>query len=186
MTIIVVGSLNQVKVRAVSELIEREYTVLFPFAHVSCCNASSRVGEQPLGLKEIIEGAHARATGAFAVQSGDMNANYGFGIESGLIEVPYTRTGCMDITACVIYEGRETYVGLSSAFEHPQQVIDLVLDKGVDISNAYRLTHLTNAKKIGAEKGAIHLLTCGRVDRRQYTQEAIRNALIHLENKESY
>ena len=40
----------------------------------------------------------------------------------------------------------------------------------------------TENKDIGQSEGAISILTNGRIDRKNYTQGAIRNALIKLEN----
>jgi len=98
------------------------------------------------------------------------------------MQVPYTKTGYMDLCACAIYDGKEVHIGLSSAFEFPTQVTRLILEEGLDANQAFYLVGLTKDPKIGSAEGAIGLLTKGRVTRKDYTKQAISMALIHLEN----
>lgn len=111
------------------------------------------------------------------------NCDLSVGLESGLMIVPYTKSGFMDICACAIFDGKEFYLGLSSAFEYPQKVIDLVNNEGLNISEAFFKSGLTQNSNIGSAEGAIGYLTKGRLPRKEYTKQAITTALIHLENK---
>jgi inosine/xanthosine triphosphatase len=169
-----VGSANQIKVDAVKEKI-LEYDFL-KNAEITGIEVSSEVGDQPKTLEETIQGAMNRAKNSF------QNCDLSVGLESGLMVVPYTKSGFMDICACAIFDGKEYYLGLSSAFEYPQKVINLVNNEGLNISEAFFKSGLTQNSNIGSAEGAIGYLTKGRLPRKEYTKQAITTALIHLEN----
>lgn len=175
---IAIGSTNQIKVNALKELLP-EYPLLAG-AEVFSVNASSDVSEQPKSIGETVRGARNRAIGAF------VGYDLSFGIESGLIEVPDTKTGMMDVCVCVIFDGKEHHVGLSSAFECPPKVMELVHNEGLDLNQAFHKAGLTDNPKLGSAEGAVGLLTKGRVPRIAYTKQAIIMAMIHLENAEFY
>ena len=173
-----VGSTNQVKVNAVKEV--AALYDMFSGAEVVPVETSSGVSEQPLSITETIDGAKNRARAAYA------GNNFGIGIESGLIEVPHTKTGMMDTCACAIFDGKEYHIGLSPAFEYPIKVTQTVKDEGVDINEAFYKHKLTDNPKIGSADGAIGFLTKSRIKRIDYTKQAIMMAMIHLENPELY
>jgi non-canonical (house-cleaning) NTP pyrophosphatase len=75
---------------------------------------------------------------------------------------------------------------MSSCFEHPKIVMKKILEEGLDASTAFHATGLTENTYIGHSEGIIGFLTKNRLTRKEYTKEAIRTALIHLENKELY
>ena len=169
-----VGSTNEVKVEAVKEIL-RDYAHLAG-ATVLGVKADSGVSDQPKSLEETVEGAVNRAKNA----RGD--ADYGIGLESGLMPVPKTKSGYMDVCACAIYDGKEFHLGLSSAWEFPDKsVMELILNEGLNMTEAVHKAGLTKSTSIGAENGAIGILTKNRVDRKEYTKQALRTALIHLE-----
>ena len=170
-----VGSTNRVKVGAVRESL-RHYLDIISHPIVTGRSVPSLYSGQPIGLDEIIEGAIYRAKEAF------QEAQYSFGIESGLFPVPHTRTGYMDITACVIYDGEREYSGLSSAFEQPEEVTRLAVQERIEISEGWKRCGFTAAEKIGEECGSIYEISSGRADRTVYTQEAIFHALDALRN----
>lgn len=173
-----VGSTNKVKVNAVKEVIA-DYE-MFKDAEVVSVEASSSVADQPLSLQETITGAKNRAKAAYT------GNNYGVGLESGLFDVPETKTGMMDTCACVIYDGKDFHIGLSSCFEYPIKVTKMVKQGTHDITQAFNEHKLSDDPKLGAAEGAIGLLTKGKVNRLAYTKQAIIMALIHLENPELY
>ena len=173
-----VGSKNKVKIEAVSEIL-KDYPD-FKNAEIFSKEADSEVSHQPKSLEETIEGAIKRAKNSFS------NCNYSFGLESGLMKVPETKTGYMDITVCAIYDGNIFHLGISSAFEYPKKVVEYIFKENENISNAFNHLGLTESNNLGSEQGAIGILTKNRLTRKQYTQEAIRTALIHLENKDLY
>lgn len=175
---VIVGSTNNAKVSAVAELL-RDYT-LFRGAQVTGISVSSDVGHQPMTLKETIEGARNRAKAAFS------ECDYSVGIESGLFEAPYTKSGYLDVCAAVFYDGKAFHLGLSSAFEYPKAMIQLVLDEGMEINDAQHKLGFSENPKVGSAEGVVGILTKGRVDRKTYTKQALTMALVHLENKELY
>lgn len=176
--IINVGSKNPVKIEAVREIIAD-----YPFmagAVVEGVEVDSGVTNQPITLPATIEGAINRAKAVFK------DCQYSFGIESGIFPVPHTKTGYMDVCACIIYDGNEISLGLSSAFEYPKQVTELILTQHLDASTAFKHVGLTDHPYIGHATGAIGILTNGRLLRKEYTKQAIMNALIQLEHLELY
>lgn len=168
-----VGSTNKMKVEAVQEILQ-DYPHL-KNAIISTVDVSSGIVDQPKSLEEIVRGAMNRAGSAF------QDCTYSFGIESGLMTVPNTKTGFMDVCVCAIFNGNEYHLGLSSAWEPPKQVIHYILAEGLDMNQAAFKAGLTNNPKVGSAEGLVGIMTKGRLTRKEYTKEAIRTALIHLE-----
>lgn len=175
---IIVGSKNKQKVEAVAEIL-KDYAD-FKSAAVVSVDVATGVSEQPKSMEETIDGAMKRAKNAFA------ECEYSFGLESGLMKVFGTKTGYMDFTACAIFDGKNFHLGLSSAFEHPKIVMEQILKNGLDASRAFHAAGLTKDTYIGYSEGIVGHLTKNRLNRKDYTKEAIRMALIHLENRELY
>lgn len=172
---IIIGTTNKAKIEAVEEMI-KDYNFLAE-SKVEGVSVESGVSDQPLSLDETITGAMNRARSAFS------DCDYSIGLESGLMTVPKTKSGYMDLCACAIFDGKEFHLGLSSAWEFPNpEVMKLMLEDGLDMSQAINKVGLTNNPEIGSEEGAIGILTKGRLTRKEYTKQAILTALIHLEN----
>lgn len=169
-----VGSKNKAKIEAVEEIL-KEYSHLADAA-VEGCDVKSNVPDQPKSIDETIHGAMNRARNAFASKDCD----YSIGLESGLMKIPETKTGYMDVCACAIYDGKEFHLGLSSAWEFPA-IFDPILNNDMDMARAVNHAGLTNNPSIGAAEGAIGIVTKGKLDRKEYTKQALRMALIHLE-----
>lgn len=168
-----IGSANQIKVAALKEILE-EYAHLKD-AEVSFVGVDSGVSEQPRSLDETVQGAMHRARAAF------QDCDYSFGIESGLMTVSKTKSGFMEMTVCAIYDGSQYHLGLSSAWEVPKKLIQHILEDGLDMNQAAFKAGFTDNPEVGSAEGIIGVLTKGRLDRKAYTKEAIRTALIHLE-----
>ena len=173
-----VGSKNKQKIDAVKEIL-KEYPD-FLNAEVISRDVDSGVSHQPKSLEETVDGAIKRARNCFD------GCDYSIGLESGLMRVPETKTGYMDTTCCAIYDGKNFHLGLSSCFEYPLKLTKYVLDEDINISDASKKLGLTEKENLGAQEGMIGILTKGRLDRKEYTKQAIRTALIHLENKSLY
>ena len=168
-----IASKNPVKVQALEESIV-EYPIL-KNAKIVSIDTPSGVSDQPKNLKETIQGAINRSKGSF------VDCNYSFGIESGLMEVPNTKSGYMDVCVCAIFDGSEFHIGLSSAWEAPKEVSELILNEGVDMNEAAYRVGLTENLKIGSAEGLIGIMTKGRLTRKGYTKESIRTAMIHID-----
>lgn len=175
-----VGSKNQTKVVAVKEAAAL-YPRLFSNPEVAGVDIELELYGHPKNIGETIEGAIERAKKAF------INCDYSFGLEGGLIEVPFTKTGYMEVGACAIYDGKNFHLGLSPAFEWPKGVTELIVSGKADASQAFKELGLTNEEKLGAAKGGIvGFLTEGRLTREDTLRSSIIMALIHLEHPEHF
>ncbi|HVO28876.1 MAG TPA: inosine/xanthosine triphosphatase [Candidatus Paceibacterota bacterium] len=169
-----IGSKNRAKIEALEEIL-KEYPHLAA-AHVISVETNSGIADQPKSLEETMQGAINRAKGAWN------DCDYSIGLESGLMHVPLSKTGYMDVCVCAIYDGKDFHFGLSSAWEFPnKKVLDYMLNEGLDMSQAINKAGMTTNPKIGSEEGAIGILTKGRLTRKAYTTEALRTALIHID-----
>jgi inosine/xanthosine triphosphatase len=170
-----IASQNPAKVGALKELIQ-DYSCL-KNSEIISTDVSSGVDNQPKSLVETIKGAMGRSLNAYG------GCDYSFGIESGLMEVPYTKTGYMDVCACAIFDGKEYHLGLSSAWEVPEKVAKYILNEGLDMNVAAHNAGLTRNIKVGSAEGLVGIMTKGRLTRKEYTKEAIRMALIHIDTE---
>ena len=110
------GSKNKTKVNAVADIL-RDYPM---FGDAEVIGVAVQIEEfgHPKSLEETVAGAVDRAKQA------DEGHDYGFGIEGGLMAVPQTKSGYMEVAACAIYDGKTIHLGLSPAVEWPQAVLD--------------------------------------------------------------
>lgn len=155
----------------------------YPFlagASVLGVDVPSGVPAQPKGLEETLRGALNRAKAALGAVPG---AALGFGVESGIFPVAGSRTGWMDTTACAVWDGAESFVGFSSCFEYPDDLTSLMHEKGLEVTDAALELGYSDDPKFGAKQGMVGVLTKGRLDRAGYSFQALRAALIHLENR---
>lgn len=173
-----VGSKNITKVQAVEEAL-RDFAE-FNSVQVYSVDVESGVHRQPKNMEETVEGAMNRARNAYK------DCDLSVGLESGLIEVPNTKSGYMDITMCAIYDGQDFHLGGSSIFEYPKSMINLVLNKDYDISEAAKEIGFSHDNNLGKREGVIGILTKGRLDRKGYSKQAVITALVHLLNPEHY
>jgi len=169
-----IGSTNRIKVEALKEIL-KEYSLLAD-AKVNSIDVDSGVSNQPKTLDETIQGAMNRAERSFK------DCLYSFGLESGLMVVPRTKSGFMDVCVCSIYDGNDFHLGLSSAWEAPKKVMDYMLEEGLDMTQASIKAGLTDNTELGSSEGLVGIMTGGRLTRKAYTKEAIRAALIHISN----
>lgn len=181
--IIIVGSKNPQKIRAVEELVNLYESLQHGGAEVLSIDVDSGISPQPVTLDEIILGARNRAQNAFNLNDG---AHLAFGIESGITVVPHTKTGYMDVCACAIYDGVDFYIGLSGGFEPPAEVVRLINEEGMNMSEAVKHAKLTEHEYVGYAEGLIGILSKLKIDRLIYTKQAIQMALIRFENKHLY
>lgn len=170
---VAVGSTNPVKVRAVEEVLRTFY----PGAEVFGVDVSSEVGAQPIGMQETVLGAVNRAREA--LRHGEL----GVGIEAGLLEVPFTLTGYMDVQFCAISDGEVITLGAGSGFEYPPSVIRQVL-RGREVGKV--MEELSGIAEIGRKGGAIGFLSKGKLSRKELTKQAVLMAMLPRINRELY
>ncbi|MFH1054250.1 MAG: inosine/xanthosine triphosphatase [Candidatus Woesearchaeota archaeon] len=176
--IIKIGSNNPNKVDALKEALNDYDFISDP--EVTGVEVPTKVSDQPKSLAETMQGAMNRAKGAF------QDCELSFGIEDGIVEIPNTKSGYMNACICAIYDGKQFHLGLGSMFEYPPEAIKIVLSEDVDLNNAVHRMNMTDNPRVGHSEGIISLLTKGIVDRKEYTKQAIRTAMIHLQNKDLY
>lgn len=175
-----VGTTNPVKITAVKQALTL-YPHLFPNATIQGIQVSVPEHGHPKTLLGTIEGAQDRAKQAFS------DCTYSIGIEGGLMEVPHTTTGFMEIGVCAIYEGKRHILGISPAYEWPTKVTEMIVCGEADGSQAFKQLGLTQHEKLGAQPGGIiGVLTHGHMTREEFTKQSILMAVIQLEHKELY
>jgi inosine/xanthosine triphosphatase len=170
---IILGSKNPVKLQAVQEVIET--IPYFAASTIHAIKADSGVPDQPHGLEETIRGAQNRSKEAFT--HGDL----GIGLESGIIPVPLTQTGYMNLTACVIFDGSSFHTGLGPAFELSLEVTRWVIEQGLELDQAVCAAGMSDNPRIGYDQGIIGIMTKGRVTRMEYSKPAVLMALAGMD-----
>ncbi|MEI6499172.1 MAG: DUF84 family protein [bacterium] len=173
-----IGTKSPVKIQAIVDL-SKEYPML-DGAEFESFKTDSGVSDQPMTLEETIRGAKNRAKNVFE------GSVYSFGIESGLMAIPESKTGYMNATVCAIYDGKEYHLGFASLFEYPRAVTKFAVDDGMEMSFGFKAAGLTTSEKIGYAEGGIGFLTKGRLHSVEYFKQAVMTAMIHLENRELF
>ena len=171
---VVVGSKNPVKLKATWNVLKRIYSQM----GVKAKHVDSGVPDQPIGLDITIQGAINRAKNAFSEEF-DLSV----GIESGLLEVPHSITGYLDLQWCAIYDGEKTTLGVSAGFEYPPMVIEQVMG-GKEVGDV--MDQVTGVDRLGEKKGAVSHLSRGLLDRTGNTEQCVLMAMIPRMNEEIY
>jgi len=171
---IAVGSKNPVKIKAVQNILEKIYGKV----NVIGVNVDSQVSPQPFGKKETINGAINRAKNAYTD-----DVDFGIGIESGLMEIPNSITGFIDLQWCAVFDGEKITLGVSSGFEYPPTVIKEVLN-GKEVGDV--MDKVTGVENLGQKKGAVSYLSKGMLDRTENTEQCILTAMIPRINEKVY
>jgi inosine/xanthosine triphosphatase len=171
---IIVGSKNPVKFQATGNVLEKIYGEL----EVQAIDVDSGVPDQPIGLEVTVQGAINRAKNAF---SPDFDLSVG--IESGLLEVPHSITGYLDLQWCAIYDGEKITLGVSAGFEYPPLVIEQVLG-GKEVGDV--MDQVTGVDKLGQKTGAVSHLTQGMLDRTGNTEQCVLMAMVPRMNEGVY
>lgn len=175
-----VGSKNKTKIKAVKDATAL-YPTIFSNPEIISIDVAVPLFGHPKNIQETVEGAIDRAKKAF------IDCDYSFGLEGGLVEVPHSKTGFMEVGVCALYDGKTIYLGLGPAFEWPAEVTKLIVSGKADASKAFKDLGYTHEKKLGLEKGGIiGFLTKSRVTREISTKQSIIMALLQLENQELY
>lgn len=178
--IIHVGSRNNIKIKATEDAVAL-YPKLFPEPKIIGISVNMPVFDHPKGMKETIEGAQKRAREVFK------DCEFSFGLEGGLMEVPYTETGYMEVSVCAVYNGKKTFFGFSPAFEWPKKVMDLILHKDMNANQAFKQLGITKHEKLGSiDGGGVGLLTDNRITRGDSIKYSIIMALTQLNKPEIY
>ncbi len=164
---VALGSENPMKKRAA----EKVFSAYFD-ASVIMVPVSTGLSPQPVGLGELVRGAALRAVNA--MKSLD-KADFGVGIEAGLLEF-ISSTGFIEVQVAVIVgkDGRAS-VGLSQGFELPPWIVSKML-QGIELSSASGIER--GSRDIGESIGYIGVKTWGWVTRQDLTEQALLMALV--------
>lgn len=161
---IAVGTTSELKLRAVIHAFGRAGINV----EVIGFKVDSGVEKQPFGFDEIKFGACTRAKNALTQ---DPRADYGLGIESGIIEEEPTQY--FDVACCIIvnYAGNRVGKSYSAAIEIPQNVVRIIKGEGLDAGEV--------AQRLGGikEKDPTLWLSGGRLSRDKTIEEAVFLAL---------
>lgn len=176
--IVVVGTSNPIKVKAV----EKAFSKFFKNVEVIMHPVIPRAPPQPVGLITVIEGAISRAKEALKSEE---RADFGVGIEAGIIPIPYTISGYMDqqFAAIVDKSGRIT-IGGGPAFEYPSFITNRIIKEKIEVNHI--MAEITGRQKIGHEEGAIGYFSKNVLNREIITEMAVIMALIPRINEDLY
>jgi inosine/xanthosine triphosphatase len=161
---VAVGSGNPVKLAAVQAVLR----TAAPAAAVESITVPSGVPDQPFGDEETIRGARNRARAALEA----LGTELGVGLEGGVVDGPGGMRTC---AWCVVVhrDGREG-VGGSLAMPLPAAVAAMVRD-GVELGHA--MDALVSERGTKQGKGAVGILTAGRIDRQASYEVLVTYAL---------
>jgi inosine/xanthosine triphosphatase len=181
---ILVGSRNAPKVGAVRDAFRRYYGGV----RVIGVSVETGVPSQPIGWKEILEGARTRARRAYAAGTCDL----GVGYEDGLVPVAGTRTGHVNFGCCAIFDGRRFALGFSGGFEYPAACTAAAARARTPVGDTFDeiFARATGLRRPGVRSaltiGNVGMLTGGKLTRREYTRHAVLGALIQLRHPQLY
>jgi inosine/xanthosine triphosphatase len=162
--LVAVGTSNIIKIDAAKEAFGHFY------GDVRVVGVSiSNLPPQPITLSSTVNGALTRARTALGKFT---EAEFGVGIEAGLMEIP-DMSMYLNVQFAVIIDGAgKITIGSSPGFQLPNELARMVLIERMEIDKAAEL--LYGIKDIGEKRGVIDLMTRGAISRK----ELIRNALI--------
>lgn len=162
-----VATRNPVKLRAVRDAFAEWCRDIE--TNVRAIGPIERLPEQPLG-EQVSRGAIARAKAALAPKDADR----GVGIEAGLSQLPGSdRWLSVQVCAIVDRDG-EISLGVGPGYEVPARLREATLD-GMPLRDGLR--SILGVDDV-ENRGAIHHLSDGRLDRYELTLYAVRMALV--------
>lgn len=173
LTSVAVGSANPVKLAAARAVL----AWAAPGSTVEPVTVPSGVPDQPFGDEETIAGARNRARAAREV----LDADLGLGLEGGVVDSPEGMRSC---AWCVVVhrDGREG-IGGSLAMPLPDAVARMIRGDA-------ELGHAMDAlvAEVGTKhgKGAVGILTAGRIDRQGAYEVLVTYALAPFVTPELY
>ncbi|MCD6461594.1 MAG: pantetheine-phosphate adenylyltransferase [Thermoplasmata archaeon] len=161
-----VGSLSPPKAEGVRDA----FSLFFPSVETSAVQVEPPM-DQPMSIEEILMGARKRAEEALP---GDGSADYGVGIEHGVVTL--ASGGHLSFHLCVVADrrGLET-VGVGPGFPVPGFVLERLSGDG-DMSSI--LGELLGVENLGSGEGITGLLSEGRVVRRDLVKWAVVSAMV--------
>ncbi len=173
--LVAVGSRNPAKTVGAKNV----FQTYFPGCTFAEVDTRAVARAQPVGMDQVAEGALARAR--FALE--EAKADFGVGVEAGLIAMPSGESVNLQVAVIVDREGHSG-LGLSSGFVIPSLFTEKMREEGKELDSYSH--ELTRAEKITEEEGIVYHLTKGKISRLQMTEQSVSMALIPWLNKEAY
>jgi len=176
--IIAVGSTRGPKVEAVRRVLPALATVVPAFARAEVVpfDASAATPPMPLSVDELLEGARVRAQLALeSLAASGRRADYAIGLEGGIDlrrTMPSNRGFLM--SWAYVTDGRRGAHGCGGAIEVPSALLEEVVDKGIELSEA--IDALSGQDDVRSRQGAWGILTSGLFDRTRSFEIALVNA----------
>ena len=178
---VAVGSDNPSKIEGVGAALRRAFPHLR--LEVRGFKVRSGVGEQPAGYARTSLGAQNRAKAARRIWP---SCDYSVGLESGLI--PFGSESSVryfDIQFCCMEDARTASFGCSMGFPLPPKIQEKMIKKKSPSSSPRVIRSLGSVvdalagqKHVGRQKGAIHFLSRGLLERKEMTEQAVLCALV--------
>ena len=162
-----VATRNRIKLRAVRDAFAEWHRGVE--VNVGAVDPPAGLPEQPLG-GDVAPGAIARAEAGLARS----DADFGVGIEAGLISLPGTDAWLSCQVCAVADRDERVFLGLGPGYELPEGLRAAVL-AGAPLREALRLSLSIDDAE---DRGAIHVLSGGRFDRYRITLDVVRMALL--------
>lgn len=161
--VIAVGSTNPAKLKGVERALKR-------LCKVPCVVKGMKVASfaQPMG-HATVRGAVARAKNAFE----EGKVDYGIGLESGIFSFGGKN---MDVLFCAVCDESGITLGNSMGFEVPGKLIEHIIKRGMDLSDAFEEVY--GVKEVGKGKGAIGFFSKGIFERAHMAEQALLCAMI--------
>jgi inosine/xanthosine triphosphatase len=186
---VAIGTKNPAKIQAVIDAFQYSYSDSKVDLEFKPIQVDSGVGNQPIGLDMIINGAISRAKSSFNQFFYDTSLNhsvcFGVGIESGLVEISQSESGYMDFQFVAIYHNEKITLGSGSAFEYPKMIISNLLSrKSREIGEIFE--KLSGVHDIKQKEGAIGYLSKGKIKRTDILKQGVIMALLPIINKNLY
>lgn len=175
--LVLVGSLNPVKIGAVEDAFSR----FFDGIEVQGFDVDSGVGDQPVG-DDTLRGAHGRAA-ALADLDGrrGLGAAWFVGIEGGLVHLDDHWLACGAV--CVLDRHGRRSMGTSPAFPLPDGVVEQ-LHEGRELGHV--IDELSGDRGTKRRGGAIGHFTRGVMSRRELYVHGVVVALVPFLNERLY
>jgi inosine/xanthosine triphosphatase len=173
--LVAIGSRNPAKTVGAKNV----FQAYFPGCGFTEVDTRTVARAQPMGMDQVAEGALARARFALA----ESRADFGVGVEAGIISLTSGESINLQIAVVVDREGRSG-IGLSSGFMIPASFVERMRKEGTELDSHSH--ELTRAEKISEEEGIVYPLTKGRMSRLQMTEQCVGMALVPWLNPSSY
>ena len=160
--VVAVGTESELKIRAV----ERTFRLLDLAVQILSCRAESRVGIQPVGMRNMENGARNRVKDA---KRHHPNADLYIGIENGLV---HQNDRWFDPT-CVFVLAREgwTSVAFGAFFPIPEWIVTKTLQEKTELGEVIKVL------AGGGEKDPMKYLSEGTLPREELLSQAVHCAL---------